>query len=449
MRGRLARAARDPAFHRFRSAFLAARDNRAPAGDACLPGHYPSVGVYIGAGASHSWIWFADLLERVGLYDVRFIDERAVVHGLMGFDVLLVGGGDTYAMAQGMGERGAESIKALLREGGLYYGSCAGGYLVLEGVDLEPFTAFDLVEGWMANVSADPPAPRCLDHKYLARYGEEWVFHPVYGEVLLRASGNFAGMTCFADGEFTAPLFGGPVIRGAPEDSIVATYGGLTSRAAYLWPRERAGELVVGAQAVLSTGYSSGTAIASGPHLEHPLFPPANSLVAELLMRHCAAMDGPPVERTAAADRGTLDRVGALLAFHELERQVSNARIVAFGLEKMPVTWSMGLKVWEPEKLRMFLEAVWCRLPYVERSLDRLVEAEGLGRLAEAYGCVTAREKSLKIKIESGEDSQQDAISLLLKLKELTATFLVKYFRLRLEGPVDRAVSSGGWSSDG
>ena len=45
-----------------------------------------------------------------------------------------------------------------------------------------------------------------------------------------------------------------------------------------------------------------------------------------------------------------------------LKREVSNARIVANGLETNEVRWLIGNKIYEPIKIRFFLEAVWKRL---------------------------------------------------------------------------------------
>ena len=457
MRGRLERAARDPVLAPYRLAFSSALARRAPsdrrarrdapsgyrrAPDTCL---YPSIAVYVGSGASHSWIWFADLLERCGLFDVDFVDETRVSgSGLERFDFLLLGGGDTYAMADSLGGRGAEAIDDFVERGGLYYGSCAGAYLVLTGVDAEPFAPFALLHGNMLNVMADPPAPRCLEHKYLARYGEEWVFHPVYGELFLEAAMEARDFPCFAAAEaLAAPLLGGPVMSADDARDVLAVFSVLSRHAAYLWPREQARALLDGRAAVCATERGEGSVMVSGPHLEHPLFPCANALVAEMFSRHCMrpvdSGHGPASGITAHPDDG---RAGAIpakdtpgdsgAALLEVKRQVSNSRIVAFGLEKIPVTWTIGLKVWEPEKVRMFLEVAWFRLPYVQAAATR-VPAEPAARLAEGYSSVTEMVKSLKIKVESGEDSLADAESLLVTLKELTASFLWLYFRLRLE----------------
>lgn len=431
VRGRLGKAERDPVFERYRKAFLFAGPN------AERTTAYPRVAVYTGSGASHSWIWFADLMERIGLYDITFIVESDLSSGgLDGFDFLLVGGGDTYAMAESLGGDGARAILRFVGDGGLYLGSCAGAYLVLTGVDLEPFTPFRLVTGEMRNVMPDPPKPRCLDHKYLARYGEEWVFHPVYGEVELGPGDAAAGFPCF-DGGVTimAPLFGGPVMEGATEDEVVARYTALSDRAAFLWPRGDAMRLVDGRAAVVVSGIGEGTAVVSGPHLEHPLFPGANAMVAEVLRRHWERVGRRGGDRLPTGRRsgGHVDGEEATRLAQEIRRQVSNARIVAFGLEKMPVTWRIGLKVWEPEKVRMFLDYAWYRLPFVARRAALVSPGERLAHLAGGYGAVTGLVRSVKARIESGENSQAEAELLLGKLKELTAVFLSLYFELRLE----------------
>lgn len=423
------KAAGDPAFKDLR---------RALAGS-------PALAVYTGQGASHSWIWFCDLAERLGTFDVRFVTASEILGGcLQGSDFLLVGGGDTYAMAESLGEKGAALIEAFVREGGLYHGSCAGAYLVLSGVELEPFTPFRLVDADMVNVMADPPAPRCLDHKYLAPYGTEWVFHPVYGEVSLARGAAARDYECFTGGDIAAPLFGGPVLSVADVSETLAGYSGATSRAAFLWPAEEAEMLLAGREAVAIVRTGRGTAVASGPHLEHPVFPRANALMGEAFARHWRDTE----RRAGRAAGGTAPAVGAPMdegALLEIKREVSNARIVGFGLEKMPVTWRIGVKVWEPEKIRMFLETAWTRLPRLEQAASdgRLAPRGSLEALAEGYRGVTILARTLKLEVESGQDSQAEAESLLTRLKELTASFLTLYFALRLEeqggpgGPLD------------
>jgi hypothetical protein len=433
VRGRQRKAAAHPAYQRWAVAFGAAR---------------PRVAVYTGEGASHSWIWYCDLLERLSLFDVGFITETDILGGaLRDFDVLLIGGGDTYAMACSLGEHGAREIETFVHSGGQYHGSCAGAYLVLSEVDLEPFTPFSLIEGDMLNVMREPPTPLCLEHKYLAPYGHDWVFHPVYGEVELCAGPAARGLDEFdASGAIAAPLFGGPLLSVQDRSCVLADYAGATDKAAFLWPREKAESLIRGKQAVAVRDLGEGTASASGPHLEHPLFPESNALLASLLVKHWKRR-APLVSGTSGASRAR-DRVNEENAplvpdtsgasdqrtcIMEIKRQVSNARIVGFGLEKTQVTWKIGVKVWEPEKIRMFLDVAWDRIPYLEKHAGDGLPAAELEALACGYASVTSLAKTLRIEVESGRDSQAEAQSLLTRLKELTASFLALYFELRLQ----------------
>jgi len=122
-----------------------------------------------------------------------------------------------------------------------------------------------------------------------------------------------------------------------------------------------------------------------------------------------------------------------VIYLHEIKRQVSNARIVGFGLEKMPVTWQVGVKVWEPEKIRMFLEYPWRMLPYLEAQAGSIRDTDSLYRLAKGYEGVTRLVKTLRIKVESNDDSLVEATSLLTTLKGLTASFFSLYFHLRMD----------------
>jgi len=446
--GRHARAFRNPVFVPYGEAFGRVM---------------PRVAVFVGAGASHSWIWFADLLERLGIYDVEFITEHSVLSaGLDRMDFLLIGGGDTYAMAEALGEPGARAIEDFVRRGGLYFGSCAGAYLVLTGVDLEPFTPFNLVDGNMINVMPDPPPPRCLEHKYLAPYGEEWVFHPVYGEVEIASTRASLVFPCFEDNHLRTTLFGGPVLEAARVEDVIAVYSGLSDRAAYMWERNEAARLLTGRPAVIRAELGRGIAIVSGPHLEHPLYPHSNALIAEMMSIYWSRDPGlrDPAQGVDfhSPSRGEGQGGGGAKAngqhdasplhpglrdpakqrevrelLYEIKRQVSNARIVGFGLEKLPVIWKIGVKVWEPAKIRMFLDCAWSRLDTLDANAGTL-DPEDLAPLAHGYSEVTLMARNLKMEVESGKDSRATAESLITSLKELTARYLSLYYRTRLSG---------------
>jgi hypothetical protein len=118
---------------------------------------------------------------------------------------------------------------------------------------------------------------------------------------------------------------------------------------------------------------------------------------------------------------------------YEIKRQVSNARIVGFGLEKLPVIWKIGVKVWEPAKIRMFLDCAWSRLDTLDANAGTL-DPEDLAPLAHGYSEVTLMARNLKMEVESGKDSRATAESLITSLKELTARYLSLYYRTRLSG---------------
>ncbi|HEY5473152.1 MAG TPA: hypothetical protein VIK32_08175, partial [Candidatus Limnocylindrales bacterium] len=243
-------------------------------------------------------------------------------------------------------------------------------------------------------------------------------------------------------------------------------YAGTTDRAAFLWPRYEAERLIKGKQAFAMRRLGEGTASASGPHLEHPLFPESNALLASVLVKHwqnrnhsegvSSALNGLPTSISVdlaparphiLASRGSDPKT----CIREIKRQVSNARIVGFGLEKTPVTWKIGVKVWEPEKIRMFLDVAWERLPYLEERAGSGLPADELEELACGYASVTSLAKTLRMEVESGRDSQAEAQSLLTRLKELTASFLALYFELRLQeqaGQVRSKTGDGaGWQA--
>jgi len=81
--------------------------------------HYPKIGIYTGTGTSHSWLWFVDIFERFGFYDLVFLNESDIHEiGLNGLDVLVMSGGDTFAVAEGLGKKGAEKLEDFIVNGG-------------------------------------------------------------------------------------------------------------------------------------------------------------------------------------------------------------------------------------------------------------------------------------------------------------------------------------------
>lgn len=418
------------------------------------------IAVYTGGGASHSWIWFADLFERLGLYDVSFISENDVLRGdLSDKGAFFIGGGDTLEMAASLGRKGASILSQFVSNGGFYYGSCAGAYLALSGVDREPFAEFDLFHGNMLNVMENPPPPRCLEHKYTAPYGNRSVFNPVYGEVVLKGKrGSLTPPMLRRSEGIPAPLYGGPVIEPYQAENTLATYRLQRKRVAFLWDYDEAANFLEGKSAVCAEKRGKGLVLVSGPHLEHPIYPVASCIIAEMLLLKVGVFgagvkandpgyifEEPSGDKRVNAIRLTLaqryssefhaqpgcqNERDACEVIYSLKGSLSNARIVAFGLEKMPVAWKIGLKVWEPEKIRMFLDSAWKRLPRMSRYLIEQEHLERLDGITEIYSGITKELKSLVSKIEKGLETELEARILLDSLKKVTKEFLSVYFEI-------------------
>ena len=163
----------------------------------------------MGAGASHSWLWFVDILDRMGFYDIHFINEGDILkEGLDRVDVLLMSGGDTLAIAEGLGAEGSKKLKSFIEDGGLYIGTCAGAYLPLRS-SMDFLNQFNFINVKISNISRrlSEPERQLLQKVACSSYGCDFVFHVVREDVLLRMVNRYQ-----ADGkkEMIAPLFGGP-----------------------------------------------------------------------------------------------------------------------------------------------------------------------------------------------------------------------------------------------
>ena len=82
--------------------------------------------------------------------------------------------------------------------------------------------------------------------------------------------------------------------------------------------------------------------------------------------------------------------------------------------------WTLGTKVWEPEKIIYYTEFLWERLPYLE-TCGGSPDVEG--RLEELAGlAATGREqvRELKRRLDDGEDTEARAADLFRHLRLLT-----------------------------
>jgi len=382
----------------------------------------PEVGIYVGEGASHSWTWFADIFDREDYAAVCFLDERDIAAGaLAGVDVLFVSGGDTFAIAHGLGKSGADAIEKFVRCGGIYIGACAGAYLPLNS-SLPPLNLFNFVAARIANLTKDLPEAVAKPEKFCTEYGCRYVYHPVREGVRLRLSG------WGRDGQYVeAPLYGGPVLLPSDDVEVLAEYAGFTESTEFLIDRDIAGASLLGNAAAIKKDYGSGTFYLFGPHFEHPDYHEANGLLFEIFNGIKTS------QRSGAA--GTVRQPVEKKQYLAFLSAVSNARIMALALERSSYSWLIGKKVYDPEKIRVFIEAIWQRARLLDAS-ECLACIEGSEIELLTVQAVEVAETIQKLRSGAQPCAQETALAevLFLTLRKAAAAFLTIYFHLKRGG---------------
>ncbi len=386
---------------------------------------YPKIGIYNGAGASHSWLWFVDILDSMGFFDIEFVDEQHIKNGgLKNLQVLLVSGGDTFAIAESLGKEGAENIRVFLEEGGLYIGSCAGAYLPLKS-SLSPLNLFNFASVRISNLTKTLPQPLKLPEKFCTSYGCQYVFHPVREEVKISLSDSFFPEH---NGELIAPIYGGPAFLPSENARTLASYTGFTSQTLFLADQQLAYDTLIGKSAVITKKMGKGHLFLLGPHLEHPHYFKANTLIADMIYQGIGESNG---NVTFSTQSNKTSRCKNLLTlWRDIKSQVSNCRIVALSLEREQINWQIGYKVYNPEKISVFLEAIWSRWNKINiKNCGNDTELYVILNMAEKLTLLLrAVKKNIMLKVDT-TSSAQEIFNL---LKKLTASFLSLYFKERI-----------------
>jgi glutamine amidotransferase-like uncharacterized protein len=385
----------------------------------------PSIAIYTGRGISHSWLWFVDIFERADLTDLAFFDEDDLKAGyLEQIRVLAISGGDTFALAAGLGQEGAAALEAWVRNGGLYLGSCAGAYLPLCSSKV-PLNLFNFVEAKISNLTFILPEPRKFKEKFSLPYGCSFIYHPVREAVRISANGHapFSGI-----GDFPAPLYGGPAL--IPQDSIetLAWYSGFTEKTAFLVDRELARDTLIGKSAVIRKRFGSGSFYLFGPHLEHPHYRKANQLVVDTIRFEQKLGPGHSKPQSQAISIFDNRRAGDWV--RAIKRELSNARLVVFGIENEPIIWQIGCKTYEPLKMRVFLEALWKRVPMLEEAGRVVIPARCQG-LVENARALTEKVRRLKNRLDQKQETASLAEEIFNLLNRLAPDFLSVYFNTK------------------
>jgi hypothetical protein len=385
---------------------------------------YPKIGIYTGTGSSHSWLWFVDLFDRMGFHDLCLLDAAAIQNRNLGtLDVLVVSGGDTFAVARALGPSGARHLKRFVENGGLYIGSCAGAYLVMRS-SKPHLNLFNYTSVRITNLSKWLPACRGLAHKFSQAYGCDYIFHPVRDAVSIEPTGR---APFWGTRPLDVPLFGGPGMIPSDTDCVLARYKAFTNKTRYLVDETLARETLLGKAAAIRTSLGKGHLYLLGPHFEHPHFQEANRLVADAIYWDggrvnkdvCQAQKGVPALAVTAGQK----LIGTL------KRELSNSRIVAVGLEMMPVRWLIGNKYYDPEKIRVFLDAMWQRIKRLEKSGPLRTEPDLAIQLAAFAEKTTGLLRELKHRLDDSDDTYPLARDLFTLLPGFTTAFLGLYFQ--------------------
>ncbi len=390
----------------------------------------PPIGIYTGSGASHSWLWFVEILDRMGFYHVHFVGERDIrSNGLDSLSVLLMSGGDTFAIAEGLGAEGSDKLKSFIEGGGLYIGTCAGAYLPLRS-SMDFLNQFNFVDVKISNISRRLlESERSLFQKAsCSSYGCDFVFHVVREDVVVEMVNGYR-----ADGkkEMIAPLYGGPSMLPSEDIDPIATYKGFTKKTKFLVEEELAERTLLGNIAVAKKSMGKGHLYIFGPHFEHPYYPSCNLFLTEIILKE---QSGRPIatEKDSFEDSQNQIKGEALKdLFRDLKRELSNSRIMASGMNDFSVRWLIGNKYYEPEKISLFINAVWDKLKNLESISDLEVGRDPLLRCVEISREITKELKTIKSEIREKGDDTSLATKLFFNLKTLSSNFFRLYFEVK------------------
>jgi len=402
----------------------------------------PKIGLYAGSGTSHSWLWFVDLFEKAGFYDLVFLDEFSVQNNdIKVLDVLVVSGGDTFAVAKSLGKEGGQNIKAFVEQGGTYIGSCAGAYLPMNS-SKKPLDWFNFVDVKITNLSKTLPLAEIKTCKFCTSYGCDFVFHPVREAVALKTTSFYSKESPI---EFNAPLYGGPGMKAGDPSWVVAVYDGFTPKTSFLTSREIAEKTLINNAAVLRVPYKNGSFYLLGPHLEHPKFKQANQFIIDAVISETCMVQNPDISpdisNVKMANPDLKDKLKEKIKGKQakelllnIRRELSNSRIVAASLEFLPVQWLIGQKVYEPQKMRVYLESMWKRMKALEKNKVLILEPGLYSRITNAACQITLELRRIKPQIDENLDSLETAVKIFDLLHVLSSSFFDLYFATMFNG---------------
>ena len=386
------------------------------------------IGIYAGSGTSHSWLWFVDLFEKAEFNDLVFLDEFFVQENkIRDLDVLVISGGDTFAVAQSLGKTGGQNIKLFVERGGIYIGSCAGAYLPMNSSQ-KPLDLFNFVDVKITNLSKLFPGKEIQVCKSCAAYGHDFVFHPVREAIALQTTSFFNQNKKIT---FDAPLYGGPGMKASDPSWVLAKYKEFTSKTSFFTTPKIAEESLIGQGAVVRVPLKKGCFYLLGPHLEHPKFKVANQFIIDTVIleteKNCKHVEIKQ-RKTTLSIKEELTGKEAKKLILSIKRELSNSRIVAGSLEFLSIQWLIGQKIYQPQKIRVYLESMWKRLRKLEKNRVLLLNPGLYDKITNTATQITTELRSIKLQIDKKQDSLQTATIIFDLLHILSIAFFDLYF---------------------
>ena len=211
------------------------------------------------------------------------------------------------------------------------------------------------------------------------------------------------------------------------DSQILATYAAFTDKTLFLVDESLAAEIVLGKAAVIRHEMGRGHLQLYGPHFEHPHFSVANELLIRALywdMPYKRLSD-----QNAPSEAMKISGREAKQFIRDIKRQISNGRIVATGLEILPISWQIGNKIYEAGKIRVFLDAIWQRIRILETLEKVLVSEREKSILMKNLLDVVTILRAVKREPKQTEKTSPSGLEMFAKLSDACALFLNFYFR--------------------
>ncbi len=393
--------------------------------------HYPRpIGIYTGSGASHSWLWFVEILDKMGFYNVHFVDEKDIrTNGLDPLDVLLMSGGDTFAIAEGLGPEGSDNLREFIETGGLYIGTCAGAYLPLRS-SMDFLNQFNFIDVKISNISRrlTETERHSLQKVACSSYGCDFVYHVAREDVLLEMA---KGHQTDGQKEIVAPLYGGPSMLPSEDIEPIATYKGFTNKTKFLVQEELAEKTLLGNIAIAKKSMGKGHLYIFGPHFEHPHYPSCNLFLAEIICKKENEKSS-PIQKDFSETLPNRIKGETLKGWlRDLKRELSHSRIIASGMNDFTMNWLIGNKYYDPGKITVFINTVWNKLRHLESMTGLEVDKNRLLQCVEMSKEVTEEIKAVRSERNEQGNATLLASKMFLNLKSLSSHFFSLYFQVK------------------